>query len=73
MSVSLTWKTDWTAQDNYARNGIEDYERLMNNYIALVTLLAEYDKTATLDEVILSGYRTLPFANSQYYENKLQN
>jgi hypothetical protein len=66
----LIWKTDWTEQDNYARRGIEDMSRLINNYLALAArILAGYGVDVKLEAIALNGYSTIPFAD---FLNKIE-
>ena len=60
----LTWKTDWTEADNYARDGAEDVGRLIGNYQALAArILAKYGVNIGLEAIALKGYATVPFAD----------
>ena len=66
----LTWKTDWTGTDNYARDGIADASRLTSNYQALAArILAKHGVNVGLEAITLNGYATIPFAD---FLNKIE-
>lgn len=58
---NMIWK-NWTAIENYARNGTEDVERLISNYEDLADMLnSYYGAGITLNTITLEGYNTIPF------------
>jgi hypothetical protein len=66
----MIWKTDWTAGDNLARQGITDIYRIINNYIAIKDDLNNFFGTKIkFAQITLNGYFTLPFAD---FLNKLE-
>jgi len=66
----LNWKTDWSAADNYARKGVADVERLINNYIILAARIKKrYWLNVGLEEIVLYGYATVPYAD---FLNKIE-
>lgn len=59
----MEWKT-WTAQDNYAADGIADTIRLKANIQELAAILnADFGFTVTLAPITVDGYSTIPFAD----------
>lgn len=59
----MIWKTDWTAIDNYAINGADDFLRLINNYISLKNELNDiFGYAIVLNNVATYSYKTIPFA-----------
>ncbi|GHU90265.1 hypothetical protein FACS1894202_09760 [Clostridia bacterium] len=61
----MIWKTDWVPSDNYARNGIADFQRLLSNYEALRQLLIGlYNIDINFSNIVLDGWTTLPFTYS---------
>lgn len=59
----MIWKTDWTANNNHARNGSKDIDRLIGNYATLRTQLIEYGHIVPAKEIITNGYYTYAFAD----------
>ena len=67
----LDWKTDWKVTDNYARNGIQDVERLINNCKNLASrILTKYGVNVNLETITLNGYDTVPYVE---FLNQIEN
>lgn len=60
----MIWKTDWKAQDEYSRQGVNDLMRLQKNYAALATRYQKYfAHEAEHAPVMTDGRRTYAFAD----------